>query len=543
VLHVHDEIVVEMRDGEGSLAEFKDLIERLPDWAAGLPVAAKARNGPRFAACDMPVVHVAGATEAPFAKPGKAKKPARPQAATDLPSLPDYPPITETALDAAEPRGRLMAWILERERIRLHRLLRHPAPWSDNPIMAAARFCNVYRKYDRGTIYVTENIVAPHRDNPDLWFAITVARCINEPDAIAEILPHVLPFDAVRCREIIEARQARGEKCFRTEAYKPPTPPVKGDSTIRLLIEDVLAPMWRDREALRPRLGDALAAYSTRLEACYRIGPFLAAQIIADLKPIKPLRSAADWWAYARPGPGSERGLNRARGRLINASWPAGHWYRDLAMLHAEIAPRLAALGFESLDMQDLQNVCCEFDKYERIRDGGKINRPYKTVATAETKDKPEAKPEAKPEPKPEPKPEAATQKPADTHADTQQTEPRQILRQFLPIYSKILGRAPRQNQRRNSPAMKVRAGSSGATVPPATARAATARKPRPSVTPKPRKTPASRSRMAFCYSAATGTRAPSITPWPTKHCCTSSGATICAPTSRRSRNGRASGS
>src|SRR5262249_28796434 len=48
VLHVHDEIVTEARDGFGSVEEFQRIITTLPDWAEGLPVAAKVRNGPRF---------------------------------------------------------------------------------------------------------------------------------------------------------------------------------------------------------------------------------------------------------------------------------------------------------------------------------------------------------------------------------------------------------------------------------------------------------------------------------------------------------------
>ena len=34
VAHVHDEVVAEMPEGEGSLDEFRYLIEQLPEWAA-----------------------------------------------------------------------------------------------------------------------------------------------------------------------------------------------------------------------------------------------------------------------------------------------------------------------------------------------------------------------------------------------------------------------------------------------------------------------------------------------------------------------------
>ena len=53
-IHVHDEIVAEAPDGFGSVEEFTRLITALPEWAGGLPVAAKVRNGPRFSKADKP---------------------------------------------------------------------------------------------------------------------------------------------------------------------------------------------------------------------------------------------------------------------------------------------------------------------------------------------------------------------------------------------------------------------------------------------------------------------------------------------------------
>jgi DNA polymerase len=49
VLHVHDEVIVEVPDDFGSEDEFRRLLLALPDWAAGLPLAGKVRSGKRYA--------------------------------------------------------------------------------------------------------------------------------------------------------------------------------------------------------------------------------------------------------------------------------------------------------------------------------------------------------------------------------------------------------------------------------------------------------------------------------------------------------------
>jgi hypothetical protein len=51
---VHDEIVAEVPDGFGSTEEFLKIITALPDWAKGLPVAAKVREGERFCKISKP---------------------------------------------------------------------------------------------------------------------------------------------------------------------------------------------------------------------------------------------------------------------------------------------------------------------------------------------------------------------------------------------------------------------------------------------------------------------------------------------------------
>ena len=104
-------------------------------------------------------------------------------------------------------------WITERERIRIRRASGEPPLWTEDKILQEYSFCNVRREDDRGTRWIADNWRAPHADDPDLWFAIVVARFVNLPGTLAD-LGYPVPWDPQHFRAVLNARKERGETCF-----------------------------------------------------------------------------------------------------------------------------------------------------------------------------------------------------------------------------------------------------------------------------------------------------------------------------------------
>jgi hypothetical protein len=281
----------------------------------------------------------------------------------------------------------LLHFIAEREQIRIRRANGEPKPWTDDKILGTWSFCNVRREDDRVTRWVAENWRTPHADDPDVWFAMAVARLVNWPDSLAE-LGYPVPWDRERFVAVLQGRAARGETAWGS-AYNISN----GGSTApkAVHIAGVLDKLWQARATLRPRAGERLAEYHGRLMQRDGLASFMAAQIVADLKYVEPLRSAADWSTFAASGPGSRRGLNRVLGQPVDAPWQEADWRKAIRKMRDSIAQDLQRMGLGDLHAQDLQNCLCETDKMMRVKLGeGKPKRKFvphetNTATTATT--------------------------------------------------------------------------------------------------------------------------------------------------------------
>lgn len=250
----------------------------------------------------------------------------------------------------------VVAFIKAREAARLGK--------GKDPIITRYRFCNVRRNDDRVTKWIHENYMAQHTDNQYLWFMLVIARLFNYPDSLAAISDLLVPFKPALLRKRLHDRKKAGFKNFNA-AYIVSTNGRAMDK-VDYLAAEVLGPMWAARERISKQIEDAQS-----LEVVHQIligqnglASFMAAQVVADLKYAEPEDRWEDFYTFAASGPGSKRGLNRVMGRDKDAPWKETAFREQLSLLRDAVNSKLR--WPEPITAQDMQNVMCEWDKYQR---------------------------------------------------------------------------------------------------------------------------------------------------------------------------------
>jgi hypothetical protein len=264
-------------------------------------------------------------------------------------------------------------WIAERERMRK----RHAAgqrPYTRDPVLAEWRFCNVRRMDDHVSRWLMRYWYVGERARPEnVVSAATLARrALNHPEALCDFLDVSWgDWDEIKRRLWWRIAILSKETTF-DPAYKI------GGGNKRKGIEKYeavvdIAAAVQEKHCMLPT--------RTMREACvalcgvYGIGPFMAGQIVADLRHVVggPWTDKDTW---APMGPGSARGMAYLLGR-------------DGAVSEAEFERRLPAViehvkrthpaiwRDRKLEAHDVQNCLCELDKFVRVQAGGKLKQRY----------------------------------------------------------------------------------------------------------------------------------------------------------------------
>ncbi len=263
----------------------------------------------------------------------------------------------------------LWHWVRERERIRILKDSGAPRPWTEDEILATYRFCNVRREDDRGTVWIRDHIRKPYADHPLLWLMLCIARQINWPDTLQQLIDNKAwplddDFEPASITTELNARKSDGEKVY-TGAYMISAPATKGADKQAYIAETVIGALWRRREHF-PSLHVSLRKVHDWITASNGWGAFMAYQAVVDMRFTRILRDAPDVETWAAAGPGTLRGLNRLHGRAVDYGLSQG---QALSEMRAIYKVAQAATGV-AMDFSDVPNILCETDKYLRVKLG-----------------------------------------------------------------------------------------------------------------------------------------------------------------------------
>ena len=279
-----------------------------------------------------------------------------------------------------EELNRYCYWQIERENIRLQKEVSQlPPPWTSDSILREYKFCQVFREDDRTTRWFKTHIREPMKNSPDVLMATVIFRWFNWIPTGRTLIKHDLLKNWNRKKAIEEITK---QPKWITGAYIIKTP--NGMDKVTGVAE-CISHMWQDREYLAKEIfkTKSLEDTWTLLRDYPYMGPFMAYEVVTDLRHTYLLEDAKDVLTWGNAGPGAMRGLNRLTGRELGYSKRSHDWVGEMQELYKIVQAKLPAHILQRNDMKyemrEIEGGLCEFDKYSRIFKGeGRTRSIYK---------------------------------------------------------------------------------------------------------------------------------------------------------------------
>ncbi len=181
------------------------------------------------------------------------------------------------------PQKRFLYWIRERGDIYRKKQANQAKPWTDDEILQNHKFCNVLRINDRVSQWLLNNWYKPYKDHPNMVLAVTLARQLNNTDALDAVgFPD--KWNPEEVQAILDDRATAGLANY-SSAYN-----VTGnyDSKER---DRELKPHQTVKKVCQPMVDDPPFIDPNSMFRTWRgmlgmkgFGAFIAGQVVADLR-------------------------------------------------------------------------------------------------------------------------------------------------------------------------------------------------------------------------------------------------------------------
>lgn len=276
-----------------------------------------------------------------------------------------------------------LAFVHERHHIWNLRQKGAPQPWTEDPILRAYKFTNVFRVLDYGSQFLLRELLEPDLSPRDILARCFLYRYTNLPATwvyFREELgryPMADDLNETLC-DLFAARMAAGVLSYSSAYIIHPMNTVGEGPKFNLIVK-VAQGMFGRGSSLTARF---LAADSQReryelLRAPRGVGEFMAMQILTD-------------WGYSTQcgvdrenefvvaGPGAIRGaktLGADNSPLGWIEWAYAALRRDPRTPYIRVGD-----SHRGPSLMDVQNTFCEFSKYVRYEANPQRTQPYAPV-------------------------------------------------------------------------------------------------------------------------------------------------------------------
>ncbi len=261
----------------------------------------------------------------------------------------------------------------ERQKVYFRRVLGEPPPWTEDPIINAHKFTNVYRASDRVSQYLIKHVIyEAERPPKDLLFRILLFKIFNKVETwealehkFGEVNTETYSFEAYD--RLLSHLSETGHKIY-SGAYimasgRQAFGFYRKHRNHLKLIESIIAHSMHEKIPMMismEQLYRELLSYPT-------IGSFLAYQYTIDIN-YSELTSFSEM-DFVVPGPGAKDGIHKCFSDL-------GDYTEEDIIKYAtdrqEVELERRGLDFKTLwgrllQLIDCQNLFCEVDKYARV--------------------------------------------------------------------------------------------------------------------------------------------------------------------------------
>lgn len=272
---------------------------------------------------------------------------------------------------------KFLCFAAERMDIYWRRAEGQPAPWTDDPILQQFKFTNCYRILDKTSQYLIKNISNAENKRPFTCFGQTYLFKMFNKIETWEALPEELKYPVGPGESWLYDEIAHWAATYNlhtplyNNAYLMCPPDGVRYPTRTELYLATLCELCNNDSWSRIMASTELCMPFLLLRAHRGFGDFLAYQFAMDF--CYGVEHTVDFNSFVVPGPGCRRGMQKVFGEIEIKRMPAilKALYNNQKELFEAFDITFRWLGHCGrtwlLQVNDFQNLFCEFDKYSRV--------------------------------------------------------------------------------------------------------------------------------------------------------------------------------